>query len=152
MTLCWPRGVPPFAVSKILHISPLKTRLHVFMTLFLKNTKLRTWDPHDHMHKTWIPDHPCKLDLTHKPQLPPFSLLCLCLGKFFLFLLSFTLLSLTTDFTRFQSFYSSVFFFFLINVFAYWEWTLFKNEPFRLLFYSIVIWDSNETKCLIKCV
>ena len=150
MTLCWPWGVPPFAVSKILHNSPLKTRLHGFMTLYLKNTKLKTWDPHDHMHKTWIPDHPCKLDLTYKPQLPPFSLLCLCLGKFFCFCFPSPFLVWQLIFTRFQSFYS--FFFFLINVFAYWDWTLFKNEPFRLLFYSIVIWDSNDIKCLIKCV
>ena len=108
MTLCWPWGVPPFAVSKILHSSPLKARLHGFMTLFLKNTKLKTWDPHDHMHKTWILDHPCKLDLTHKPQLPPFSLLCLCLGKFFCFCFPSPFSVWQLIFTRFQSFYSSV--------------------------------------------
>ena len=49
----------------------------------------------------------------YKPQLPPFSLLCLCLGKFFFFCFCFPSPFSVWQliFTRFQSFYSSVFFF-----------------------------------------
>ena len=78
------------------------------MILCLKNTKLKTWDPHDLMHKTRIPDHPCKLDLTYKPQLPPFSFLRLRLGTFFCFCFPSPFSIWHLIFTRFQSFYSSV--------------------------------------------
>ena len=55
----------------------------------------------------------------------------------FCFCLSSTFLVCLLIFKRFQSFYSFVlfffFFFFKINIFANWDWTLFKSMLFLLL-------------------